>query len=210
MTISFTSMLDDVLPDLSGCSIPLATNAIRNAVIEFYKKTQIKTANIVPITLIPNVNSYALGVENDLQIIAVKNIYLDSILLAPISGVALDGAYQHMVDSMGSVIGYQLDYGNTIHVYRKPDKTGILNGKVAVAPNTQAVEMDTDLYYLYSEAIAAGAKARLMSIPKKPYSDSATAMMYRQQFSEAMRDAKWRALKGNTLAEMKVQARTRA
>lgn len=209
MTIAFNAMLDDVLPDLSGCSTALAINAIRNTVIEFYKKTQIKTANITPVTLIPGVNSYALGVSSSLQIVAVKNIYLDSLLLSPISEVALDATYQDIQAQTGKVIGYQLEFGNTIHVYRNPTQTGTLNGKVAVAPNTSAVEMDLDLYYLYSEAIAAGAKARVMSIPKKPYSDSGTAMMYRQEFSAAIRDAKWRAIKGSTLAEVKVQFRTR-
>ena len=209
MTIAFASMLDDVLPDVAGCSTALATNAIRNTVIELYKKTQIKTTNASPITVIPTVSVYALQVAANLQIVGVKNVYLDGNKLNPVTNLDLQNSSVLVGNLAGDVLGYQVDNGSSIHLYRNPKKTGILDVLVAVAPNTQAVEMDSDIYYLYSEAIAAGAKARLMSIPKKPFSDSATAMMYRQQFSEAVRDAHWRALKGNTLSEIKVQFRTR-
>jgi hypothetical protein len=66
---------------------------------------------------------------------------------------------------------------------------------VALAPTRKSTGIETFIYDLYSEGIAAGAKARLMAMPSKPFTDLNASMMYRAQFSAVISDAKWRTKK---------------
>jgi hypothetical protein len=209
MTKAFTAMLDDVLPELNGCSPEMATNALRNACIELYKKSWTKVTELTAITVVPGTSSYTLTAPANTQIIGIKEAYIGSKKLTPIAATETTSADHYWVTDSGDVSGYFFEAGNTIHLYRNPATADTLHVIVALAPTTTATDIDQHIYDLYSEGICAGAKARLMSIPHKPYSDAGTAITYRALFAEAVRDAKWRAYKASTSSQIRTKFRTR-
>ena len=209
MTTTFISMLDDVMPDLNGCSTDMATNALRNTCIELYQKSWIKTLSVSPITVVAGTAAYALTPPTNMQIVGIKEVYFNGTSLNAIAGTEATNASHDWNTDVGEVNGYMFLDGSTLRLYRSPTVNGVLNVVMALAPTRSSTEIDTYVYDLYSEAIAAGAKARLMAIPHKPYSDAGTGITYRAQFAAAVKDARWRAYKASTHAGIQVQLRNR-
>jgi hypothetical protein len=209
MTKAFTAMLDDVLPELNGCSPEMATNALRNTCIELYKKSWIKTTELAAITVVPGTNTYTLTAPTNTQIVGIKEAYIGTKKINPIASTETTNTDHYWVTDSGDVSGYFFENGNTIHLYRNPINADTLHVIVALAPTTSATDIDQNIYDLYSEGICAGAKARLMSIPHKPYSDAGTSITYRAQFADVIRDAKWRAYKASTPSQVRTKFRTR-
>ena len=209
MTTTFISMLDDVMPDLNGCSTDMAINALRNTCIELYQKSWIKTATLTPIAVVAGTSSYAITPPTNTRVVGIKEVYFNGTALAPIAGTEATNASHDWTADSGEVAGYMFLDGGTLRLYRIPTIAGVLSATVITVPTKTATEIDTFIYDQYSEAIAAGAKARIMSIPHKPYSDAGTALTYRMQFAAAVKDARWRAYKAGTSSEIQVQLRTR-
>jgi hypothetical protein len=202
---AFTAMLDDVMPELNGCSKELAINALLNAAIELYKKSWILSVDITPITVVPGTSVYVIPAIANKQIIGVRELYVGASKIDPIAGTITSNADHLWKTDVGGVVGYQIENGSSIRLYKVPQVADVINATIVVAPSKSATDIDTFIYDMYSEALAAGAKARLMTIPHKPFTDAGTAMTYRAQFAEAIRDAKWKAYKASTNAGMQVQ-----
>lgn len=79
-----------------------------------------------------------------------------------------------------------------------PSETGNLRIKAALKPTRAATTFPQWIFERYIETIAHGAKWKVMSIPKKPYSDAAMAAYHRGEFYDLIAEAKIRAARSNT------------
>jgi hypothetical protein len=202
--IKFEDMLNDVLPDVPGCATDLAVNALRNAAIELCTKSWIYTQPSDPQDTVKDQAEYDLDTFNGYKTIGIVSAYFDDAKLIPIGGTSLNRSNLHWADDVGTPTNYySLDY-TTVRLYRIPDVVGTLNTTVALTPTKTSSGIENYIYDLYSEALAAGAKARLMLIPSKPFTDPNTSREYRLQFSAAITDAKWRAHKSLTNAQLQM------
>lgn len=202
--IKFEDMLDDVMPDMLGCSPELAIWALRNAAIELYTKSWIHTQPCDPQNTVIGQAEYDLDTFTNYRNIGVVSVYLDDATLTPTGVTPLNRSNLRWQDDKGTPTNYiVLDFAS-LRLYRIPDFVGVLNATVALTPSKNATGIENFVYDLYAEQLAAGAKARLMLIPNKPYSDPATSREYRAQFAAAITDAKWRAHKSLTNAQLKM------
>jgi hypothetical protein len=65
-----------------------------------------------------------------------------------------------------------------------------------------------DIYNRHEEALANGARWNLLKMPKKPWSDPASAAFYRREFNEGINMARLEMLRGvGTTNELHVQMR---
>ena len=205
--ILYEDMLDDIMPELSGCSTEIAINALRNACIELYRKSWIKRIELAPIEVVIGQNEYELPLEAGSQIVGIVSAYKDEKKLDPISEDMFNRYPYDWTTQTGEITGYLQTAANLLAVYRIPDKTGIIKVTAIVAPTRDSDSIDQDVYDMYSEGIAAGAKARVMAMPKRPYTDAVASAMYRGQFTEVLSQAKWAARKSLVSSQLTVARR---
>ena len=204
--IKFEDMLNDVLPEVPGCSNEIAINALRNAAIELYTKSWIVTQYCDPQNTVIGQAVYDLDTFNGQKIIGILSAKYKDQPLVPTSIRMLERSSTRWEDGQGTPSSYLSDDLATIRLYRIPDAVGELNIRVALTPAKNAIGVDNFVYDLYSEQLAAGAKARIMLMPQKPYSDPVTSREYRAQFAAAITDAKWRANASLTSSQLQSAA----
>lgn len=200
----YEEMLNDVLPDVPGCGNDVAINALRNACIELLQKSFIYRQEQDPITVTAGTAVYDLDSFTGYRIVGVTSAYFGDNPIVPVSADMLQKAKRHWETEKGFVEGYMLNDSESVRLYRIPTENGVLSMTLALAPTVKSVGIETFIYDLYSEGIAAGAKARLMAIPGKPYTNLDLSVMNRAMFSSAIRDAKWRAIKSLSSANLTV------
>ena len=200
--IKFEDMLNDVLPDVPGCSEELAINALRNACIELLSKSWLYTQPCDPQNTVIGQAEYDLDTFNGYRNIGIISVYFDDFALLPAGVTMLNRSNLRWQDDIATPTNYLSSDYSTIRLYKIPDSVGVLNATVALTLAKNATGIENFVYDIYSEQIAAGAKARLMLIPSKPYSDPNISREYRAQFSAAITDAKWRAHKSLTTAQI--------
>ena len=201
----YEDMLNDVMPELQGCSVELAVNALKNACMELFQKSWIFTQELDPIPVVIGTSEYDLDAPTGYRVVGVVSVYVDEAKVDPISESAMNRVSRRWKTDTGSISGYQMVGENTLRVYRIPDADGTLYVTVALAPTIKSTGVETFVHNLYSEGIAAGAKARLMAMPGKPFSAPDSSNMYRAQFSSAISDAKWRARKSMVSSNLIVE-----
>jgi hypothetical protein len=200
--IKFEDMLNDVLPDVAGCTNELAINALRNAAIELYTKSWIYTQACDPQQTIIGQAEYDLDSFNLYKIIGIVSASIDDAAIIPVGVTSLNRSNLRWQDDNGTPTNYlSYDY-TTVRLYPIPDKVQTLNVHVSLTPTKNSPGVENFIYDLYSEQLAAGAKARLMLMPNKPFTDLNTSREYRAQFAAAITDAKWRGYKSLTNAQL--------
>lgn len=202
--IKFEDMLNDVLPDVPGCTNEMAINALRNAAIELYTKSWIYTQPCDQQDTIIGQAEYDLDSFNGYKIIGIVSASFNDANILPIGVTSLNRSNLYWQDDTGTPTNYLSSDYTTLRLYRIPDLVGALNITVALTLAKNANGVDNFIYDLYSEQLAAGAKARLMLVPSKPFTDPNTSREYRAQFSAAITDAKWRAHKSLTNAQLQM------
>jgi hypothetical protein len=200
--IYFTDMLNDVLPDVPGCPNDLAINALRNAAIELYTKSWINKQDCDPQQTVIGQAEYDIDTFTGFKTVGIVSVYFKDAQLVPVGQTSLNRSNLRWQDDSGTPTNYiSYDY-TTVRLYRIPDSVGDLNMTIALTPTKTSTGIDNYVYDLYSEQLAAGAKARLMLIPSKPFTDPNTSREYRAQFSAAITDARWRGYKSLTNAQL--------
>lgn len=86
---------------------------------------------------------------------------------------------------------------------------GIKNIRVALKPKMDATEVGDILFNDYEEVIAHGALAILQAIPDKPWTNGAASGMHRDLFDEGVSEARIRARKDYSRAELYSRANHR-
>jgi hypothetical protein len=92
---------------------------------------------------------------------------------------------------------------NTVGLLLAPSAGGSLRINAALKPTRTSTTFPSWIYEKYLEVIASGAKARLMSIPKKPYTDLDLARYHRRIFDDGIANAKSTVATGNTRAPLR-------
>jgi hypothetical protein len=86
----------------------------------------------------------------------------------------------------------------TVGLLMPPDAGGNLRINAALKPTRASTSFPTWIYERYVEAIAHGAKSKVMSIPKKPYSNLDMAVHHGEMFNGMVGEARIRAARGTS------------
>lgn len=87
-----------------------------------------------------------------------------------------------------------------------PATAGNLRILAALKPTRASTSFPDWIYERYIETIAHGAKARIMTVPKKPYSDPVTGAWNREQFNLLVGEARIRTARGSTRAPLRTHS----
>ncbi len=93
---------------------------------------------------------------------------------------------------------WYIDNETTMTLLMPPATAGNLRVLAALKPTRASTTFPSWIYERYIETIAHGAKAKIMMIPKKPYTDVKLGAYHLEMFNGLAGDARIRAARGNT------------
>lgn len=93
---------------------------------------------------------------------------------------------------------WYIDNETTVSLLMPPSTAGNLRILAALKPTRASTTFPTWIYERYIETIAHGAKAKIMMVPKKPYTDLKLGAYHSEMFSGLVGEARVRAARGNT------------
>ena len=160
-----------------------------------------KLVYLYPIT-VPSGTAFVKGVQ----------AWLNDAPIDPISQDDLDNEFNNT--SFGWVgVNWRTDVNLPTRFYFPDDRTvglalppassGNLRILAALKPTRASSTLPAWIWERYVETIAHGAKAKIMLIPKKPYSDMKTGAYHMDQFNGAIGEARVRAARSATRAPLR-------
>jgi len=212
MSTNLTVMSNAIGPDVIGCPRVLIDKAILDATIRFCEETHVIEKgfehNVVTadITAADNdsVNVNIATYVTDGRPIVLTEFKIDGASYTPqelklvndlsdISEIAVQGAVF-------------FNFPDTTHVkfYDIEAKDQRFYIKAVYVPLPTATTVDDDFYYRYHKAIEAGARAELMEMPNKDWSNPAMAIYYKGKYTDGVADAKIKKDKGMIKASNRV------
>jgi hypothetical protein len=174
----------DLLVDLPECPQPLVTHALKRAAQDFFKQTLLWKVWLEPMRTANNINEYELEVEPHTELVRIERATLDGrpIVISTASSMPTDWKTNPLgiEDCIFSADGKNF----TLIPYK--DGGLVLLIEASLRPSDSAVGIEDNLFNLYSETIALGAKARLLRQPAKPYSDPGASLDAQVLFENAI------------------------
>jgi hypothetical protein len=177
-----------VLPEVPGCPEPLLVQEVVQTAFEFCDKTGAWNELQDPVALLVGVADYEIDAPSGAIPLRVTSAWLNGRLMQPTP--------LRSINQLG-VAGSEPYYYNaavergSIRLFPSPGVTGLeLTLKTCFAPAMTATTLPDFLMQRYTQVIAAGAKASLMSKPGQPWSNPHMAAVYGAQFASGMNDAR--------------------
>lgn len=212
MATIFETWYDDVLPYVNGCPFPVAKQKIRQAAIDFCKRSGAwRYLGMTPINSGAGQQTYVLSaaVGGVPAGTVVAHVYQVNYLNVPLRA-RTPAQFKAMSDTWYSDTGtpevFTLIAEGELSLYRIP--TAVAVGairipEVSLAPSQASADIDDRIYEKYRDAIATGARALIHSIPKKPYSDLNLGHALMQDFNAMVGGAAARTASGRGTARLR-------
>lgn len=186
---AYTGWLDYVIPDVPGIGNALAEQAIRNAVIDFCRRTRLYRKTLAPISIVGATATYTVTPD--------ANTLVSDFLTVLVNGKPIDPQTEEWLDQQvpnwrttatGPAKAYISPANNQITIVPTPSESIASGLVVAVAqrPTRAATECPDWLLEDYAEEIAHGAKGRLFAMKRKPWSDPGLAKFHMGEFNAAV------------------------
>jgi hypothetical protein len=203
-----------ILPFVRDCSTPAAVVAARFACIEFYKNSLWQQEQLEPVDLVAGQSIYEVEVMPNTIVAQVMRVEIDTIPY-PMTFVTKDKLDQLFGTRWSTLLGTpryvtQFEPGEITLVPGPDDKIAAPRAMkllVAVQPTPDAQEIDDSVFNYYSEALAYGARARLVETAGQPYYDPNSAPMLWGKFYAGVSEAKARRMREHGRAVQSVQMR---
>lgn len=191
-----------VLPEVKGCPEPLADIHILAASIEFCAKTHYWLYTHAAIDLVADTKTYTISrpsIYVEIETI-IDPVYINGQKVWQKTKEWLDANISDWQSTSGSTpLYYTIPSPGVIRPVPYPDANitgGIEEITLALKPKPNATLLEDFLFDEFYEVIANGAKARLMEMPEKEWSNPNLAMYYQGKFDHAVVMARTKAKSG--------------
>lgn len=197
-----------ILPEVQGCSDPMAEQAIRDAAIEFCQRSMVWTHIADPQSIVASNAIYDIEPPSGATLVEIKSIKVSNQTapLDPMSIDQLDQEYPDWRTATGEPFAFtQVEDAEFILAY-VPD-TSIDDGlqiTLTVQPARNSTGIPEWINNRYQEVILAGAKARLMRKQGTAWYNPQQAADYRSEFDSGIAGAK----EDSTLSSVRAAVRT--
>lgn len=210
MTINWSEYERYIAPSVSGCSMFIVRQAVADSAIELCQKSLIWRETLSPVTTVIGDSSYTLTLPSQTRSVLPINVQYNK----------SDVNFRSEEDEDYLNEGWRNNDNGTPSACRmsKPDVLDfdipsisvIANGivvRMAIKPTRASTGGDNLLFEDWAEVISNGAKGRLLSIPKKSWSDPKMADFFRKEFLSGVQVARSRASRGHTKHKLRVKLR---
>lgn len=207
--MKWSGFYDYVMPELSGVTPDLVDIYLRRAAIELCEETAVYVADHDPVSLIKGIAEYDLETpEPETDIVSVKKAWVGD---AAIDYVSQDTLNQRPTYWPGETaprpVAFTQQTQTSLIVYPKPSES-IRNGlkmKVVLRPSLTSTGIADWVGGKYIQEISDGAKAMMMAMPNKPWTQPEGAALYRSQFEAGKTRATIEGQRSFTRTSMQVQ-----
>jgi len=189
----YTAFLPDVVPFASDCPEIVALQQVRNAAIEFCRRTDYVRHEPSLISVQQGVNTYALTTPSETEVMRLMGAYFKGRRMSAISEDALRARYmQDWRDQVGTPAYFLQFEPKTLVIVPKPEvaEASALRLLVSLRPTRTSQSCPDELYESFVEVIAAGARARLYEMRGQSFYDPDAAAFYRGRFMQGVSDAR--------------------
>lgn len=212
---TFNDFYPDVVTEVPGCPAEMVDLALRNTIIEFCEKSTIHQATLDPLTLLEGIGEYDLDAPDGYRVHRVMQAWFKGQPLTPVGGdmVAHPESYADFIGGYTAPKAPPREYtqrdASTLTFLPIPDQRYVnaVTIRVALVPLRNFTQVEDFLYEEWCEPIAAGAKARLMLNPGKPYTNVEAASVNQARYIAGRNDALQKARRGLVRSELRVKLR---
>lgn len=213
--VAYDAFLPRVLIDAYGCPEIVATQAIRDAVIEFCSRSNFIQRDHDPITVVRGISDYDLEPPAGQLVVKILKCWFKMTELSPIAPDFVDspafynGSIPDNAPSIATPLSFTQKDERTFSIYPSSKDT-VANGltlRISLKPTRASTTCEDSIFEDYAETIAHGALARLLVSPGKAYMNVAAAGMHGAAFNTGINDARQRASRGHVRSGMQVRMR---
>ena len=214
--VDYEEFLPEVRSEVPECPEVVCINAIRDTVIDFCQKTTVWRYDVDSITVASDVADYEIDIDDYIKVAGLNWAYLidangEESYLTVTSEDSLDNGGPR------SVSLWRTKTGTPTHIYLKdprtvrlvyiPEAAFSLYLGAWVKPSRNSYEVPEFIYEKYLEAIAAGAKARILNMPTRPWYSPAAAGLEEAEYEARRSSALIDATKSHTRLSKQVAMR---
>lgn len=187
------------MPDVPSCPVPVATNAIKNAAIEFCALSNILRVTTDPVTTTASEKAYTIDVDNGLVPVRAMVVWFNGKIIGPLG----PGQVDLLNASPSTPEAYIQTNPDEVILVPAPLTPGTLVIEASAKPSRASIGVEKWIHETYLDDIASGAKSRLMAMPKKPWSNGNLADYHRKMFELAAASASILSSKGFNRAPLR-------
>jgi hypothetical protein len=201
MPVAFADLQPEVLPECPGCPGPLAVREIRNAAILFCERSTYWRADHAAITTVTGESApgeYTLTIPAGAQIVSVVPPIMHNDL--PVYQKSKAWLDENVAD-WAAQTGQQANYYRMLSPvivrlvpYPTTAQNNALKVRMALKPARTATTLDDTTFEEWFLAIAAGAKAALMAMKEKQWSNATESLRQATMFEDAVVAARSKAI----------------
>ena len=192
--MNVSDLIPFVAPEVPGCPDALIKQNLVLCAIEFCTETLAWQEIQDSLIVIDGQSELDVEVPTGARIVVVKDIWGASRRLRPVTMDQLFEVLPNWQEAAGSEPTYYNASSDwqTIKVYPIPmgANRARLRMRASYAPTLAATTLPDEVTTKYLDGITGGAKARLMAMPGKTWSNVQSAGIYRQQFNDQVLKAK--------------------
>ena len=183
-----------ILAEVPGCPDPLININLVASAIEFCTKSLAWSETTAAIPLVDAQPDYVITAPANARALMPRDVWVDGSRMAPKTVDELAQVLPNWLTATGSTRAFYnaaIPRG-AIRVYPTPANvtTQALTIRAAFIPTPEAQTLPDFLGQYHMEAIASGAKARLLNMPNVQWSNIALGVYHRQIFDNAIVDAR--------------------
>lgn len=174
MTAAWSSLQPDVAIDVPGAPVLVIENALRRAAQQFFAKSRAWQVITDAAPVAADQAEVTITPPDNTELVRVETVWLDGRKIDPTTAGYLDAAFgSNWTELAGAATKYLQLVPGTLRLFRIPasDADTGLTARIAVQPSSTAAGIPDDLGIRFREALVLGAKARLLLMPKKGWTD---------------------------------------
>ena len=206
MATPYSTFLTKVSPEVPGCPLSVAEDAVREAAIEFCEKGWAWIHTPAAISSVANQGTYAFTPPVGAMVSRVLQAWYDNRQLVPRTADQLAEDYANWTTVTGSPKYMIQNDEENLTVVPNPTAAVVdaITMRVALRPTRASTDIETRIYEHHLDAIAMGAKAKLMMMADKTWSNLNMAATYQSMFDDKIAVARYKAQKGYGRATRRV------
>lgn len=190
-----------ILPYVQGCPEPIVDQAVMDAVTEFAERSQASFTLESPIPLVDGKSTYYVFPDFGLSTDLIRHVYCGLTELRQCTPSTLRDEVPNWEVATAAVPTHYTCYGDAgeITVYGRPLNSNGASLRVIASwsPTLTAKAFPSALGERYGRDIAEGAKASLMMIADRKWTNLKMAGIAREKFENAIVDARLLAIHAN-------------
>jgi hypothetical protein len=210
MSKSWDEFLPLVLPDLPGCPKALALAAVKRAAEELCRSAYVWIEEIGPVDVVPGQAEYVCPVPSGATPVILLGLFIDGWQIRAATAEEMDAEHPGWTELTASrPIRFLVPTPGKVRLVPEPTKSmpAALTARMALAPAQNAATVEDVIIDQWSQAVAHAAKAELLALPGKPWTQPQLAEHHARQFRVQAARARGRSSTGWAGATLSVRPR---